>query len=422
MTTIPRRATRPAAVATTALAVSLLAAACGGGTTAAGPSGTVGSAPATSPGSSAPAATTPAGYQSAITDQVVDNPAFDRLTGEIARRTTAAGLPGSSLLVLQDGKLVEQQALGGYDLSTVVPIASASKWLSGVTIMSLVDDGLIELDAPISTYLPDATGRSGRITMRQLLSFTSGLEYDERIPCYQDLAKTLAQCATEILALPLLDEPGHGYRYTGTHLFVAAAVAEAVTGKTWEEIFQERVARPLHMDHTTFVGGFHTVGGAADGHPAPAGSAFSTLGDYGRFLEMLVHDGVAPDGTRSLSPAAIAEMGRNQIADAKFVSAASGRKANETPYGLAHWLDVTAPDGTALVESSPGKFGFRPWIDHENHIAGVHLIVDKNDEHVADSPDREGGPGDPSVQTSGNWVLVETAKALGGTVPDKRGR
>lgn len=455
-TTTTRRARRTASVAA-AVALATLLAACGSGagtdtsstasgsvapTTVAGtgtPSGT-GSGPTTEPGApSSGGATNPTedttgaptagaggstttgadAYPSAITDQVVANPAFDGLGRDITRRVTAAGLPGASLLVLHDGELVEQEAFGSYDLSTTVPIASASKWFAGVTIMSLVDDGLIDLDAPIRTYLPEADGPSGEITMRQLMAFTSGLEYDERIPCFQDKTMTLAQCNSIILDLPLLGKPGTGYRYTGTHLHVAAGVAEAVTGQTWEQIFQERVAQPLGMTRTTYVNALRaaTPGIAPDGHPSPAGGAVSTLGDYGRFLEMLVHDGVAPDGTRILSSEAVAEMSEVQTGGSRFVSAAANRKKDKTPYGLAHWLDEVDADGNALLESSPGAFGFRPWIDSVNHIAGVYLIVDMSDEHVADSPDNVAGQ-KTDVQTSGEFVVTGTAKALGVTSPE----
>lgn len=365
------------------------------------------------------AVTDGSGYPTAIRDEVVANPAFVALGTDITERLEAGGVPGASLLVLQDGKLVEQEAYGAYDLSTTVPIASASKWLSGAVIMSLVDDGLIEMDEPIATYLPAAgNGPAGEITMRQLVAFTSGLEYDERIPCYADLSVTLGECNATILALPLLAKPGTGYRYTGTHLHVAAGVVEAVTGKTWEEVFQERIAGPLSMTRTTFTAPARNAT-ASDGHPGPAGSAISTLGDYGRFLEMLIHDGVAPDGTRILESATVGEMARDQTGDAKFISAASHRKKARTPYGVAHWLDMVDASGAALVESSPGKFGFRPWIDHVNKIAGVYLIRDTDDSHIEDSPDRQAGTS--SVPTSGTFILTETAKALGGKVPAPKG-
>lgn len=359
-----------------------------------------------------------AGYPSAVIDEPVDDPRFDALQGDMVRRAEAAGLPGTSLLVLHDGELVEQEAWGDYTLDTVVPIASASKWLTAAVIMTLVDDGRIDLDAPIRTYLPDTPEPAGSITTRQLMAFTSGVEYDERIGCYQDKTVTLADCNAQILALPLLGRPGTGYRYTGTHLHVAAGVAEAVTGQTFEELFQERIAGPLGMDDTTFTSPVRQAT-ATDGHPQPAGSAFSSLGDYGRFLELLVHDGVAPDGTRILSSEAIAAMAHDQTGDARFVSAARHRKVAETPYGIGHWLDVVDADGNALVESSPGAFGFRPWIDHANGIAGVHLIFDQSDERVEDSPfQAEGITAD--VQTSGGYVLEGVAEALGGELPQAR--
>jgi CubicO group peptidase (beta-lactamase class C family) len=425
---------RPAAVLATTAALGLALAGCGKNATTTSSSGsgsgsgatttTVASAPTGTTDTSSPSGTTPTGsasdkakpYPSAITDEVVANPAFAPLEKEITRRIDAAQLPGASLLVLQDGKLVEQNAMGTYDLSTKVPIASASKWLTGATIMTLVEDDLIDLDVPISTYLPDATGPSGTITMRQLMSFTSGLEYDEKIPCYNDPTTTLAACNAEILKLPLLGKPGTGYRYTGTHLHVAAGVVEAVTHQPYEQVFQERIARPLGMTQTTFVNSLRAAA-SPDGHPLPAGSGMSTLGDYGRFMEMLVHDGVAPDGTQILLPATIAEMGTNQIADADFVSAAPDRKANETPYGLAHWLDMVDADGHAVLESSPGAFGFRPWFDHVNHVAGVYLIVDMDETHVPDSPFNTGAPAAEDVQTSGRWVVAGTVKALGGKLP-----
>jgi CubicO group peptidase (beta-lactamase class C family) len=425
---------RPVAALATTAALGLALVACGTNATtnpATGASGATSSGGATPTTAAATGSTTtvpvttggttgtvpPAAepYASAITDQVVDNPAFGPLEKEITRRVTAAQLPGASLLVLQDGTLVEQDAFGSYDLSTKVPIASASKWLTGATIMTLVEDGLIDLDEPISTYLPDTTGPSAAITVRQLMSFTSGLEYDEKIPCYNDPTTTLAACNAEILKLPLLGKPGTGYRYTGTHLHVAAGVVEAVTHQTYEQVFQERIATPLGMTQTTFVS-LARAAASPDGHPLPAGSGLSTLGDYGRFLEMLVHDGVAPDGTQILLPATIAEMGTNQIADATFVSASPDRKANETPYGLAHWLDAVDADGHAILESSPGAFGFRPWFDHVNHIAGVYLIVDQDETHVPDSPFNTGAPAGEEVQTSGRWVVVGTVKALGGTL------
>ena len=81
----------------------------------------------------------------AVTGTIVDNPTFDALQKRIST-TVLDGLrlPGASLLVVHDGTLVEQEVWGSYTLDTVVPIASASKWLSAAMIMTLVEDGVLD--------------------------------------------------------------------------------------------------------------------------------------------------------------------------------------------------------------------------------------------------------------------------------------
>ncbi|MEQ1652748.1 MAG: serine hydrolase, partial [Hyphomicrobium sp.] len=203
--------------------------------------------------------------------------------------------------------------------------------------------------------------------MRQLLSFTSGLVSEDDVPCVSDPNSTLVDCAITLASLPLVHPPGEVFRYGGQHLYVAAAIAEVITGVPYADLFRQRIAEPLGMTKTFFL--------QVDGsrytdvtNTKPAAAAVTTLGDYGRFLEMITHDGVAPDGTRLLQSATIAEMQTNQIADARYGNAAPFRVADESPYGLGEWLDWTYPDGSAMVLSSDGAFGFRPWIDKQNDL------------------------------------------------------
>lgn len=359
------------------------------------------------------------GYVSSITAEVVDNPAFDGFERDITGLMQQAGLPGASLLVVQHGQLVEQEAWMEYDLDTSVFIASGSKWLSAATIMTLVDDGTVELDVPISTYAPQIAGPTVRgITLRQLLSFTSGLVADERIPCTTDVAFTLQQCAAEVVKAGVVHPPGATFRYGGQHLLVAAAIVEIVTGVPFGELFQQRIARPLGMTSTVFTEVGDPASTVVD-FPSPAGSARSTLGDYGRFLEMIYHEGVAPDGTRILQAATVAEMQTNQIADAEYGTAAAFRVEQKSPYGLGEWLDWTRADGSALVLSSDGSFGFRPWLDKENDLFGVYLIQDIDSGYVEGDPTAPTSD-DGKVHTSGNWIFEMVAEALGGSLPEDK--
>ncbi len=359
----------------------------------------------------------PGGYLSAITDEVVDDPRFDDMESRVTGLITTVGLPGASLLVVQHGELVEQEAWLDYELDTAVPIASATKWLTAAMIMTLVDDGLIDLDAPISTYVPAAAGYTvGTITMRMLLSFTSGLVADALVPCFDDPAVTLLECSTEIVKMGTVHPPGAAFRYGGQHMHVAGAIAEIVTGQSFVDLLGERILQPLGMTRTGMfqVGDFRLEDVT---HPMPAGSAFSTLGDYGRFLEMIVHDGVAPDGTVIIRPESITEMQRDQIADAAYGGAAPYRVALESPYGLGEWLDWTDETGAALVLSSDGKFGFRPWIDRVNDLFGVYLVDDRGEGYVEGDPDAPADSGE-KVHTSGLWIFEWVAEALGGSLPE----
>ena len=359
----------------------------------------------------------PLAYESAIRNEVVDNPAFDDMEARITALVTTVGLPGASLLVVQHGELVEQEAWLEYDLDKVVPIASATKWLTAALIMTLVDEGMIDLDAPISTYVPQTDGFAvGTITMRMLLSFTSGLAADARVPCFADAASTLQTCAAEIVKMGTVHPPGAAFRYGGQHMHVAGAIAEIVTGQSFVELLAERILQPLGMTRTAMfqVGDFRIDDVT---HPSPAGTAASSLGDYGRFVEMLFHDGVAPDGTVVLSRESVAEMQRDQIADAEYVGAAPFRVAMKSPYGLGEWIDWTDEAGNAVVLSSDGKFGFRPWIDRVNDLFGVYLIDDRGEGYVEGDPDAPADSGE-KVHTSGLWIFEWVAEALGGSLPD----
>jgi CubicO group peptidase (beta-lactamase class C family) len=103
---------------------------------------------------------------------------FAAITECLKKAVEDAPLDGACLLVVKDGKTIYEQCFGKYKPDTLVSIASASKWLSAATIMTLVDAGKLSLDDSVSKYLPKFTGTKGEITIRQLLSHTSGLPGD----------------------------------------------------------------------------------------------------------------------------------------------------------------------------------------------------------------------------------------------------
>jgi CubicO group peptidase (beta-lactamase class C family) len=257
----------------------------------------------------------------------------------------------------------------------VVPIASASKWLSGAVIAALVGDGTLSLDETVGARLPAAPADKRAITVRQLYAHTSGLPGSEdgegggleTTGCLAERATTLAACAAEVLAMPLDAAPGTAFSYGGASMTVAARLAEVATGSAWAALFDARVRAPLDLTATTF---------GASANPRVSGGAVSTGREYARFLQMLLGDG-AYRGRRVLPAAAVAAMEADQTRGARIAYSPHRRYgAGDVRYGIGVWRDRVAPDGRALQVSSQGAFGFSPWIDRERGVAAVFVVQD----------------------------------------------
>ncbi len=289
----------------------------------------------------------------------------------------SASLPalggGASLLLAQNGDVVYRKAFGDLTLDSAVPIASASKWLSAAVIMSLVDEGKFSLDDTTGRFLPTFTGEKARITVRQLFSHTSGLPTGDA-GCLGDRSTTLAACVDEISTLPLIGPPGAQFAYGGYSMQVAGRIAEIAGGKSWRQLFRERVTEPLGMSRTTF-----DVLGPTD-NPRIAGGAISTLDDYGTFVRMISAGGTW-NGRRVLSPEAVADMQADQTYGAPIVYSPYTQFASLQPalaatrYGIGEWREAVDPVTFAAREvSSQGAFGFSPWVDLRRRLAGVLLV------------------------------------------------
>lgn len=268
-------------------------------------------------------------------------------------------LRGAAALIVKDNRVIYERAFGDYTTNTVVPIASASKLISASTIMSLVDEGLLSLDAPISKYLPNLTGKEGTITLRQLMSHTSGLPGNNR--CLANQSITLAECVDKIFEVGLQADPGTQFRYGGVSFQVAGRLAEVASGKSWNTLFEEKIKSPLNMVNTTY---------GETRNPRIAGGASSTLQDYANLLQMHLNRGVF-NGKRVLSAESIAEMQRDQTRGVPIVSTP---QPDQRRYGLGEWRDLVDSKGKAIQLSCQGAFGFSPWIDVQRNLVGVFLV------------------------------------------------
>jgi CubicO group peptidase (beta-lactamase class C family) len=295
--------------------------------------------------------------------------------------------PGAGLLVAKDNQVIYERCFGEFTPDTVVLIASSGKWLAAATIMSLVDDGTLSLDDSASKWLPEfKNDPKGSATIRQMLSHTSGYRPYQPNDKPPDKYQTLAESVEHIVPLAPVYKPGERFDYGGLAMQVAGRMAETASGKDWEMLFQERIARPLGMKNTHFTpvdqGGGHS--------PMLGGGARSTLRDYANFLAMIAGNGQFK-GKRVLSEKAVAEMQADQVRgalvkDGEFVQRVRGLKYNGV-YGLGEWREQLDRQDKAVLLSSPSWAGAYPWIDKTNGVYGIfiaHVNVEKaNRDHFS---------------------------------------
>lgn len=281
---------------------------------------------------------------------------------------------GATLIVFRDGRELYRIDAGGIDPDAQIPVASASKWMAAALVMTIVDEGKLSLDEPIGKRLPEFTGAAGRITLRQILSYTSGQGgLPGLVDIRQDPTISLADSAKAIAALPLKDAPGKVFRYGSPAFQVAGALAEQATGQSWSQLFEERIGRPLGLRRTFWSNPLWPELSPSDIHnPNLQGGLVTTAEDYGKFLTMLASNGEY-HGHRIISENSIEQMERAQTLESRiaFEPASARRKMQ---YALGNWCERVEPDRACSVTSSPGAFGTYPWIDRRHDLYGLLLM------------------------------------------------
>ncbi|MGD2250140.1 MAG: serine hydrolase domain-containing protein [Candidatus Methanofastidiosia archaeon] len=285
-----------------------------------------------------------------------------------------------ALVLMKDGEIIYDKGFSGLTGDSVIPIASATKWLSGGVIMALVDEGVLSLDDTASHYLDNYTGLHGDMTVRHMFSHTSGLcgmDRSTNIPGSNDILGnkhiTLAESMDMIAQVELLAPPGTQFYYGGLSMQVAGGIAEVASGTLWPQLFEENIAHPLDVEHTDYHGLGYTT------NPRIAGSIQTSAHQYMNFLEMLLNKGIY-NGTRVLSEKAVAEMLKDQTNGVPIVRSPWAQYehpppvAEEVRYGIGCWREVIDKTGSIKEVSSQGAFGFSPWIDIDRNLAGVLAV------------------------------------------------
>lgn len=292
------------------------------------------------------AAVTAAGAPpSAAAPRTTSKAPADRLLRELDEKIQAGmtkfGIPGAAVGLLYRGR----EYLKGYgvtnvdypvpvDGDTVFRVGSTTKTFTGTTVMRLVEQGKIDLDAPVLRYLPDFRtadpAATPRVTVRHLLNHTAGWlgDYLTDTGPGDDAA---ARYTAGIADVPQLTAPGTVFAYNNAAVEVAGRIIEVVTGRSYESAVRELVIDPLGLAHSRFftddIIGFNVAAShyVADGKPvvvpeffrlwrslAAAGGLISSARDQLRYARFHLGDGTVPGGgTRLLTRRSIHAMQSN---------------------------------------------------------------------------------------------------------------
>jgi CubicO group peptidase (beta-lactamase class C family) len=270
--------------------------------------------------------------------------AYDDIDAYLRERMSSLDIPGMATAIVEGEEVAHVRGFGkarpgGETPAAATPfgIGSLTKSFTALAVMQLVEAGRIELDAPVTTYLPwfrlADREASARITVRQLLNQTSGLpqlpgmvllaDFDDRPDATERQVRGLA-------TLTLARAPGSSFEYSNLNYNILGLIIEAASGETYAAYLQRHVFDPLDMRHTYTSLAAAQRDGLAVGHrfwfgvpvavknprtPAgslPAGQIISCAEDMAHYLTAHLRGG-RYGGRQILSPAGMAELHRPAV-------------------------------------------------------------------------------------------------------------
>ncbi|MCC5859693.1 MAG: beta-lactamase family protein [Ectothiorhodospiraceae bacterium] len=379
---------------------------------------------------------------------------LERVSAWMEEQVARERLPGLCTLIWRRGGVAFLECRGYRDVEraqpvtadTVFRIYSMTKPVTSVALMMLYEEGRFQLDDPVARYIPafrDMQVMAGvdvgkprlvpadsLITIRQLLTHTSGLTYGfmhanpvdalyrEHAVDFARRHETLAELVERLTALPLIAQPGTAWNYS-VATDVLGHLVEVLSGEHLADFFRRRILEPLGMQDTDFSvqargrdrfaalygprggmglsdvntmrspaelpperpGGLTLLEGALDSpflHPARAcsggGGLVGTVGDYLRFCRMLLNGG-ALDGERLLGPRTVAFMTRNHLGgDMASMGQPRFSEASFEGIGFGLGFSVTLDPVRAQILGSAGEYGWGGaastafWIDPQEEM------------------------------------------------------
>jgi D-alanyl-D-alanine carboxypeptidase len=180
-----------------------------------------------------------------------------KLSTAVGQAVKTSGAPSASIAIVIDGRLAFARAFGKASIDPERPatpdtryaVGSISKQFTAAAILLMREQGKLSLDDPVSKYFPNVT-RANEITIRELLSHTSGLEdyapQDYIIPEWTK-ATTAQAIVNRWATKPLNFDPGTKWQYSNTNYVLAGEIFEKVSGQGLVPFLREKIFQPLQM-------------------------------------------------------------------------------------------------------------------------------------------------------------------------------
>jgi len=217
----------------------------------------------------------------------IDND-FAAIDSYVTEQMENLGIPGLELGIVQGDQVVHLQGFGVADSTgrSVTPqtpfyIGSVTKSFTALAAMQLVEEGKIDLDAPVQKYLPwfqvENQDASAKITVRNLLNHTSGISEKDGNRVWasqQGLEETLRGFG----ALPLTHSVGEKWEYSNVNYSIAGLIVEKVSGQSYSDYVTQNILEPLDMRHSYTSRALALADGLSSGHYYMFGNAFEGVG------------------------------------------------------------------------------------------------------------------------------------------------
>ena len=359
----------------------------------------------------------------------------DRLDAVLRAAVSRGDFPGVVAAITDRERTIYEGAFGERELGQgiaitmddVFSIRSMTKALASTAAMQLVEQGKLDLQSPVSRWIPDASklqvmdgwdehgkprlrAPKRQITLRDLLTHTSGFAYRQwnadldRYIKLTNLPDLYGTGKEDGFYLPLMSDPGERWEY-GIGIDWAGKLVEIVSGKTIGRYMEENLFRPLAMNSTGYKltpemearrvsahqrgpdGKLMRIEWKGQPHPVHefgGTGLYSTAGDYLSFMRMILNGGVG-NGNQVLRPETVKMMSTNAIGDIKVgllktASPSVSEDAEFFPGLVKRWSlgfminEGTAPTGRPAGSLSwAGLFNLYYWIDPAGSIGGIFM-------------------------------------------------